>query len=89
MTLREWLNYILSVIGTVSLTDDEYSVAALTAAQDFSVTTYGALKVVVEGRAIAGNTLDRLRYYFLARGTAVPDLTYDKSNIFFGASLED
>jgi hypothetical protein len=90
VTLREFLNAIFLFIEATSLTDDEY-LAAVTAgaAMGYTVETYGALLGILTDRESVSNQRDRLRYFFLAKNIAVPDLTYSKSNIFFGASLED
>lgn len=90
MTLREFLNGILSVIGAASLTDDEFDlipegpIVGL-----FDIAMYEALLGVLNTRDMIDGNQDRLRFYFLARGVQVGELKTARSNIFVGGSLED
>lgn len=87
MTLREFLNAILNVIGASSLTDDEYETVDLDG-NNFDLDTYEALLSVLNSRELVSNTVDRLRYYFLARGVEISEVdSQDESNILIGGSL--
>lgn len=87
MTLREFLNAILGVIGASSLTDGEYSGIDLEGSA-FDLETYEALLTVLDSRESMSCTRDRLRFYFLARGVEVPESSPGKSQIFVGGVLE-
>lgn len=86
MTLREFFNGILTVIGSTSLTDLEYS--TMSGAPGYTLANYEQLAAVVKGRESVSGALDRLTFYFKARGTEIPDpVTVGSSNIFIGAVL--
>ena len=86
--MRASLNAILALIGSVSLTDEEWELIELEdGASD--VEKYDALIVVLDSRDSVSSTKLRLQYYFLAIGAEVSDPSNAKTNIFVGASLED
>ena len=88
-TLRDFLNALLSVVGAVTLSDAEYDLIFEKASFEFSLDTYAALLSVLDSRDMVSNSRDRLRYYFLARGIEVGEISFAKSNIFFGGPLEN
>lgn len=87
--MREFLDAILGVIGSETLTDDEFSTIEITETT-YTEATYDALKAVLQAREDVSGQVKRLKLYFLARGvefvktqpTKVP-----KSNIFLGSEL--
>lgn len=85
--MRDFLNAILDFIGVESLTDEEYDSLGVSA-QVYNKTNYTALKGVLEDREEVSDTLDRLKYFFLAKGVAITtDAKTPKSNILIGLSL--
>jgi hypothetical protein len=85
--IRDFLNAILAAISASSLTDDEY-LSATYFVQDFSIDNYNFLLGVLDARETVSSTRDRLRYYFMAKGTTVDESTPAKSKILVGAVLE-
>lgn len=85
--MRDFLNAILAMIGTSSLTDLEYSSIDLDT-QAYNIETYNALLGVIDSRETVSSTRDRLRYYFLARGVDIPTSSAAKSNIYIGSVLQ-
>jgi hypothetical protein len=84
---REYLNGILSSIGTTSLTDDEfYSISADPIGLNSD--TYDSLETILEARELASNVHTRLHDYFESRDVDVADPTTGKSNIYVGGVLE-
>lgn len=91
-TFRGELNQILFEIGAESLSDDEYDALTITnSSPDEDV--YLGLLAVLESRESVSGTMDRLRYYFLAKNMAIetPSETLgdDESDIFVGVVLEN
>ncbi len=85
-SIRSVLNSILAFIGASSLTDDEFDDLSLTLSSP-AIEVYTALSEVLEAREAISLIIDRLRYYFLAKGVSVPDADVGKSQIFLGAAL--
>lgn len=85
MDLRTLSNQVLQFVGSTSMTDDEFTFTDLN--PSYTVELYGALLGVLDGREAVSNTRDRLRYFFLARGIEVGELTPKPSNIFLGSVL--
>ena len=75
-------------IGATSLTDEEFDALTIEAV-NLDVATYEALLAVLDSRELVSNTRDRLRYYYLARGVEVAEVSAGRSNIFVGAALCD
>lgn len=84
--MRAFLNAILAVIGSTSLTDVEFDTITATVA-DYTLETYTQLLAVIDSRETVSNTRDRLTYYYLARGVEVSASTAGKSNIYVGDAL--
>lgn len=87
--MRDFLNAILTFIGTSTLTDDEFDGFT---GLDFgdNVETYDELKMLLIERDEVTETIDRLELYFQAKGVDVEPVTVDetaKSNIFIGSAL--
>lgn len=86
MTLREFFNAILTVIGGTSLTDLEY--ATMSGTPGYTLANYEQLAAVIKSRESVSGLLDRATFYFKARGTEIPDpATNGSSNILIGAVL--
>jgi hypothetical protein len=83
--LRTLSNQVLGFVGSTSLTDVEFTFGDLN--PSYTVELYGALLAVLDGREAVSGSRDRLRYFFLARGIEVGELTPPKSNIFYGSVL--
>ena len=88
--MRSFLNAILSFINSESLTDEEFETIEITV-QDYSLSTYLELKNILETREAVSTQLEKLSYYFKAKGLEISDSdsSYTPvSNIFIGGSLE-
>lgn len=88
--MRDYLNGILSFIGTESLTDEEFDSISLQDTDD-QIAVYQALLGVLQSRDLVSDDMTmRLQSYFLAKGVAVVQVTkIPVSNIFVGASLDE
>lgn len=88
-TVRDFLDAILSFIGTSSLTDDEYDSIDQTdlAISDYNLAAYTQLSNVLISRDAISTTTDRLRFFFLSKGVDVPVTDKANSNILIGAAL--
>lgn len=86
--MRAIFDAILAFIGATSLTDSEFEYCdeQLSDALD-SLKNYETLDAVLAARESVSSERDRLRYYYLAKGVAVGELTKGKSNILIGAPL--
>lgn len=85
--MRDWINTVLSFIGTTSLTDDEFESLPIEAAM-YDQDTYDAIVGVLQSRESVSNLLDRLTAYWQARGIEFTPATNGRSNILVGAVLE-
>lgn len=56
--------------------------------QDYSIDNYNNLLAILDARETVSTTRDRLRYYFMARGTQIDASVPAKTQIFVGAVLE-
>lgn len=85
--MRTFLNNILAIIGSTSLTDGEFA-TVLSTTVEYSQSTYDDLASVLESRESVSTTIDRLNAYYLARGVTIEALETGKTNIFIGAVLD-
>ncbi len=85
--MRTFLNNILAIIGSTSLTDGEFA-TVLSTTVEYSQSTYDDLARVLESRESVSTTIDRLNAYYLARGVTIEALETGKTNIFIGAVLD-
>lgn len=85
--MRDFLDAILSFIGTTSLTDIEWGTITVST-QEYSVEVYTELLAVLDSREAVSDIRDRLRYYFLAAGVSISESDVGSSNIYVGSSLE-
>lgn len=86
MTLREFFNGILTVIGATSLTELEFE--TLSGSPGYTIANYEQLAAVVKSRESVSGTLDRLTWYFKSRGVEIGEgETNSASNILIGAVL--
>lgn len=86
--MRTFLNGILSFISESNLTDEEFAALPGGLTEDYTTAVYDALVDVLNGRSASIETLDKLRYYFLARGTSVSSGYVAASEILIGTVLE-
>lgn len=86
--MRAFLDAILAFIGATSLTDleFEYCDEQLSDTLD-SLKNYTTLDAVLAARESVSSMRERLRYYYLAKGVAVGEVSEGKSNILIGAPL--
>ncbi len=84
--MRDFLDSILSFIAADSLTDGEWAAITLEV-QEYSAAVYTVLLGILDDRESVSSTRDRLRSYFLARGTQVESSSAGKSNIYLGSGL--
>lgn len=87
--MRDWLNAILSFIGTSSLTDGEYSGIDQTGmiSQTYNQEAYDQLSEVLDSRGDAGTFQDRLIGVFKAKGVDVAAADTAQSEIYLGDVL--
>ena len=85
--MRDFLNGILTFIGSTSLTDEEFDALTIES-YGYDQATYQALAHVLEARESISTLQDRLVSYFEAKGVSVTANETGKSNIFIGAVLE-
>ncbi len=86
--MRDYLDDVLTFIGTESLTDEEFDSVTLEVTTD-QVANYNALLEILQSRDAGDGTISRLQNYFLAKGIAVVSNRIPTSNIFVGSPLED
>ena len=86
--MREYLDAILSFIGSASLSEEEWEAVTLPGSPT-DLQVYNALLGVLNARDMVSTQQDRLFFYFKAKGAQVPEPVLNKSNIFVGAVLED
>lgn len=84
--MRLFLDSILLFIGEATLSDQEYSSMMLTT-QDYSIEVFNALKNIIESRQSVTDSVDRLVYFFLAKGVNVIGEYKPRSNILIGRAL--
>lgn len=87
--MRNYLNAILTFIGTGSLTDEEFDAFTLEDTND-QLLVYNALVELLESREAVSETSSRLQYYFLAKGVSVSTEetpSEGSSNILVGSCL--
>lgn len=85
--MRDFLNAILQAIGSVSLSDEEFSSLTIDV-YDYDQATYDALLAVLDARESVSSMKDRLEYYFKAKGAEInPPEDKGKSNIYLGSAL--
>jgi hypothetical protein len=86
--MRDYLDEILSFIGSESLTDEEFTSITLEDTLD-QIANYNALLTLLHSRESVSETKARLQYYFLAKGIKVTTQHISgMSNIFVGSALE-
>ncbi len=85
--MREYLDGILSFIGTESLTDEEFGTIDLESTED-QIAVYDVLLGVIHSRELVSDMTMRLQNYFLAKGVQVVEVKVAVSNILVGAVLE-
>ncbi len=87
--MREFLDAILSVIDSESLTDGEFDGITLTE-QAYNKATYDALRAILEARENVSGQVKRLKLYFIARGADLSGgavIPTPNSNIFIGGPV--
>lgn len=85
-TVRDFLNAILGFVGASTLTDLEFSNVTVVS-PFYDLNTYENLRSVLISRESVSSTLDRLQYFFLAKGFEFGP-TISRSNIFVGGVIE-
>lgn len=84
--LRDFLNAILTFIGAATLSDAEYAAITLTSTTDpFKV--YSCLKEILLSRESVSTMVDRLTYYYAAKGYDYGPAVTGKTNILIGGAL--
>lgn len=84
--MRDFLNSILSFIGSTSLTDDEFETVEATH-PIYDQATYNDLSRILQGRENVSIFQDRLTKYYQAKGVDVAPRNTATSNIFIGSPL--
>lgn len=85
--MRDFIDSILTFIGTSSLTDNEFDSLTIQAAA-YDVETYNAIWAILDSRESISTLGDRLTYYFQAKGLEITTPSSAKSNILVGGVLE-
>jgi hypothetical protein len=90
--LRDFLDAILSFIGSESLDDEEFDGIDLPEPPEYTEASYLALKQVLNDRESVSVQAERLKLYFLARGVDLGDsesipANPPQSNILIGGEL--
>ncbi len=84
--MREILNSGLTFIGAESLTDDEWeSVEDLDLSEN--VDRYTTLDGILFARESVSTIRDRLRNYYMAKGTDLPTVASGSSNVLVGLDI--
>lgn len=84
--MRNKIDAILILIGTSTLTNNEYQ-TIVTADPQNNNEEYIAVLSVLIGRGSSEVTLDRLYFYYKALGTDIGEPKVIKSNLFVGSVL--
>ena len=88
--MREWLNAILTFIGSTSLTDDEYNSINFLNIENgvYNQAAYDGLAKVLTEREDMSSMQERLAGFFRAKGlTSLSPLDTAKSQILVGIPL--
>lgn len=88
--MRAFLDAILAVINSESLTDEEFETIELEGSGAYTKETYLALRTILEARDNVTGQVKKLKLYFLSRGVDLSDsstIPTAKSNIYIGDSL--
>lgn len=87
--MRDWLNAILTFIGTTSLTDVEYSSIDQTGmvSMTYNQEAYDQLSAILVSRENVSTMQDRLIGFFKAKGFDVAAANTASSEIYFGDVL--
>lgn len=86
--MRDFLNAILSFIGSESLTDDEFDTVEATLPL-YDQATYDDLSRICESRGSVNDSQERLVNYYNAKGVEVSEADTGSSDIFVGSVLCD
>ena len=88
--MRDFLDAILSFIGSESLTDIEYSDIDLED-EEYTLETYEALKATLQERESVSTQFVKLQSYFTAKGVNLSEdiSPTPTSNILIGGSLDE
>jgi hypothetical protein len=84
--MRAYLNTILLFIGSTTLTDIEWDEITITDQSD-DLGVYAVLQDILNARESVSGLLDRLSYYFLAKGVDVSTEVEATTEIFVGGDL--
>jgi hypothetical protein len=85
--MRDFIDAILTVISTASLSNEEYDALEISSAA-YDQETYDAIAAVLDARESISVLKDRLIAYFKVKGLDVAPLDTAKTNIFVGGVLE-
>lgn len=89
--LRQFLNFLLGEIGAASLTEDEWQSIVDGGLEnpdfEYNNATYTALATVLIERG-SGTDVDKIRYYFLAKGAELTPLSDDGTGILLGGQVD-
>lgn len=84
--MRDFLNSILSFIGTTSMTDVEFATVQATLPL-YDQATYDDLSRILVSRESVSVYQDRLLAYYTAKGVEITPAKTGKSNIYLGDAL--
>ncbi len=85
--MRDFIDEILTFIGTATMTDGEYASVSIDSAS-YDQPTYEAILAMLNTRESISTFVDRLTAYFEAKGVVVvPPESTGSSNIFVGGDL--
>jgi hypothetical protein len=86
--MRTFLDGILSFIGAVSLSDEEFALIDLED-EEYSLEVYDALSAVLDSRESVSMMQEKLEAFFVAKGVSVAENYEPKSNVLIGGGLCD
>jgi hypothetical protein len=84
--MRDFLNGILTFIGSTSLTDEEFDTVQSTSTV-YNQSTYDDLALILQSRESVSTYQDRLISFYKAKGLDVTAASTAKSNILIGSVL--
>lgn len=86
--VRDFLDGVLTFIGSESLTDEENDALPEGLTEDYTVEVYNALKETLQNREGVSGQLKRLQSLFISKGVDLSGAARDAtSQIFVGSPL--
>lgn len=89
MTMRQWLDAILTFIGSTSLTDSEYDSMNFLKVTNgtYDQASYDELAKILAGRELVTTMQVRLVGFYASKGFTVSPASTARSEIYIGSAL--